>query len=63
MKANIGMNERVIRMYLGVAIASVFIYSNSVWALIGIPVFISGIAGICPLYSIIGFSTLEKEKC
>jgi hypothetical protein len=62
MKANIGMTERVVRMYLGVIIASVLIYFNSSWALIGIPVFVSGIAGICPLYSMLGINTVKGRK-
>jgi hypothetical protein len=62
MKANVGMTDRVVRMYLGVITASLLIYFNSSWALIGIPVFVSGIVGVCPLYSIMGISTVKKPE-
>lgn len=60
MKSNIGLTDRVVRMLLGVAIASLAIYHNSAWALIGIPVFVSGIGGACLLYSVFKINTFGK---
>lgn len=57
MKSNEGMTDRVIRMFLGVAIAMYFVYHNSPWALVGLIPFLTGFIGICPLYSIMGIST------
>jgi len=57
MKSNEGMTDRVIRMFLGVAIAMYFVYHNSPWALVGLIPFLTGVIGICPLYSIMGIST------
>jgi hypothetical protein len=57
MKANVGMDDRVIRMFIGIIIVAAGIVANSIWAAIGIPVFLSGAVGICPLYSILGFNT------
>lgn len=62
MKNNQGLTDRMLRMYLGMIIAGIGIFNNSVWALLGIPVFVSGIIGICPLYSILKFNTISKEE-
>jgi len=43
-------------MYLGVIIASVLIYFNTIWALIGIPVFLSGAIGYCGIYQLLGIN-------
>lgn len=61
MKANAGMDDRVIRMFIGIIIVAIGIVANSVWAAIGIPVFLSGAIGICPLYSFLGINTVPKK--
>ncbi len=62
MKSNEGRNDRVTRLILGILISSFFIYHKSAWALLGLIPFTTAIIGICPLYSILGINTLEKEK-
>ena len=62
MKTNQGLGDRVFRMYLGVIIACIGIYNNSIWAMVGIPVFVSAIVGICPLYSMLKLNTISKEE-
>ncbi|MFN0188190.1 MAG: DUF2892 domain-containing protein [Bacteroidia bacterium] len=59
MKGNESSTDRVIRVFLGVAIAMFFVYHNSAWALLGLLPFITGIVGICPLYSILGINTCK----
>lgn len=61
MYANEGMNDRVIRMFLGVIIAMFFIYNNSIWAFLGLIPFVTGAVGICPLYSLLGINTLPHS--
>lgn len=61
MKANVGMDDRVIRMFIGIIIVSIGIVANSVWAALGIPVFLSGAIGICPLYSLLGVNTAHNR--
>lgn len=60
MKTNIGLTDRMIRLYAGMVIAGAGIFYNTPWALLGIPVFLSGIIGICPLYSMLGIKTFGK---
>lgn len=57
MKSNIGMTDRVVRMFLGISVAMLFVFQNSIWAMIGLIPFITGIVGICPLYSVLGINT------
>ena len=47
-------------MYLGVVIAGIGIFSNLIWTVLGIPVFLTGVLGICPLYRIVGVKTFGK---
>lgn len=61
MKTNESSTDRVIRVFLGVAIAMFFVYHNSPWALVGLIPFITGIVGICPLYSILGINTCKVK--
>lgn len=62
MKTNEGMNDRVIRMFLGVSIAMFLVFQNTAWALVGLIPFITGAVGICPLYSILGINTMPKKE-
>lgn len=62
MKTNQGLGDRVLRIYLGIIIAGIGIYFNTIWAVIGIPVFVSGIVGTCPLYSMLKLNTINKEE-
>jgi hypothetical protein len=62
MKTNEGMNDRVIRMFIGVSIAMLFIYQNSPWALLGLIPFITGAVGFCPLYQVLGINTLPRSE-
>ncbi|HHZ10230.1 MAG TPA: DUF2892 domain-containing protein [Rhizobiales bacterium] len=65
-KTNVGSADRVIRIVLGVVILSLFfIYPGAWWryyTLIGIVPLLTGLAGTCPLYSILGISTCPARK-
>ncbi|MFM9055120.1 MAG: DUF2892 domain-containing protein [Bacteroidota bacterium] len=61
MKSNESTTDRVIRMFLGVSVAMFFVYHNSAWAMLGLIPFVTGIVGICPLYALLGISTLKPE--
>ncbi|MFN8152968.1 MAG: DUF2892 domain-containing protein [Bacteroidia bacterium] len=61
MKSNIGMSDRVVRMFLGVSIAMMLVFQNSIWALLGLIPFVTGIIGVCPLYSLMGINTNKSN--
>jgi len=65
---NVGMTDRIIRIVVGIVLIVVFLmkFVPSPWsylvALIGLIALITGAIGTCPLYSILGISTLAKKK-
>jgi uncharacterized membrane protein HdeD (DUF308 family) len=57
-KHNVGKVDRIIRIVLGVLlIGNVFYALQHPVGWIGVILLITGIAGICPLYSLLGFNT------
>jgi hypothetical protein len=63
---NVGMIDRVVRIILGIVLIGVFVLNMvaAPWsylvALIGLITLVTGAIGTCPLYSLIGFTTLGK---
>lgn len=56
---NAGPLDRAIRVVLGLALlALVFVGPESLWGLVGVVPLVTGIAGYCPLYAMLGFSTV-----
>lgn len=65
MKPNEGIADRVIRIAAGFLVLSLFflLEGNVRWlALLGIVPLLTGLAGYCPLYAILGISTCPLEK-
>ena len=58
LKNNVGKIDRIIRIVLGVLlIGNVFFALQSPIGWIGVILLVTGIAGICPLYSVLGMNT------
>lgn len=56
--------ERVLRFAAGLCILSLLfiLEGNARWfGLLGLPLIITGVVGVCPLYTILGISTLKKK--
>lgn len=54
--------ERAARVLVGLGLLSiVFVGPQTPWGLLGIVPLATGLVGICPLYSILGFSTCPRE--
>lgn len=63
MKKNIGGVERVARVLAGLGILSLaFIGPKTPWAYLGVVPVLTGLAGWCPPYAILGISTCKKCK-
>jgi hypothetical protein len=65
MQKNVGNAERVIRVLAGLGILSlVFILEGNIRfiGLHGIVPILTGSTGICPLYTVLGISTIKKPK-
>ena len=55
--------ERVLRVVLGLGLLSlVFVGPKSLWGLVGLVPLLTGLAGTCPLYSILGINTCPLAK-
>jgi uncharacterized membrane protein HdeD (DUF308 family) len=58
LKNNVGKIDRIVRVVLGVLlIGNVFYALQNPIGWVGVILLITGIAGICPLYSLIGVNT------
>jgi hypothetical protein len=57
-KNNVGKIDRIIRIVLGVVlVGNVFYGLNSPLGWIGLVLIVTGIGGICPLYSLLNINT------
>ena len=63
---NVGTLDRTLRIAIGLAVLYLFLaYPDSQWryfALLGFVPLITGLAGKCPLYALLGISTCEKQR-
>ncbi len=62
MKPNEGTIDRVLRVVAGLAILSLaFVGPQTPWAYLGLVPLVTGLVGICPLYSILGINTCPTK--
>ena len=62
-KNNVGKIDRVIRLVVGIIlIGNVFYALHHPIGWVGIILIVTGIAGKCPLYSILGLNTKKKKE-
>ena len=55
--------ERVVRVVIGAALLSlVWIGPQTAWGWIGLVPLVTGLAGSCPLYRVLGVSTCSIDK-
>ncbi|SDC50251.1 YgaP family membrane protein [Ruegeria marina] len=63
MTRNEGTFDRAARIILGLALLSLTVVGpQTMWGLIGIVPLLTGMVGICPLYSILGINTCPLKK-
>ena len=63
MSKNEGTVDRALRVILGLVLLSlVFIGPQTMWGLIGIVPLVTGLVGICPIYSILGIKTCSIKN-
>ncbi|MEQ1900349.1 MAG: DUF2892 domain-containing protein [Devosia sp.] len=65
-KNNVGTIDRIIRVVAGVALLALFfVFPDASWrwyTLIGVVPLLTGLAGTCPIYSMLGLSTCPLKK-
>ena len=60
-KSNVGSADRVLRIILGLGLLSlVFVGPQTAWGWVGIVPLITGLAGTCPLYTVLGWNSGSK---
>ena len=63
MKTNEGNIDRILRIAVGLAVLSLaFVGPKTALGYIGLVPLITGLVGICPLYSILGLNTCPVRK-
>jgi hypothetical protein len=61
MTTNEGTTDRALRIFAGVLLLGLAISGTTAWGWIGIVPLLTGLAGNCPLYSILGISTCPAK--
>ena len=62
-KANEGTIDRVLRVVVGLGLISlVFVGPHTPWGWVGVVPLATGLAGFCPLYTLLGLSTCPVKK-
>jgi len=62
-KNNVGKTDRIIRVILGVLlIGNVFVGLQHPIGWLGVILVLTGLAGICPLYSLLGINTRSAAE-
>ena len=63
MSKNQGTLDRVLRVIVGIGLlALVFVGPQTAWGWIGLVPLVTGLVGICPLYSILGINTCPMKS-
>ena len=62
MKRNIGDTDRILRIFVGLALIFwVILFAGPVWAWIGIVRVVTGLMNFCPAYSLLGINTCNSK--
>ncbi len=62
MTRNVGKTDRIIRVIIGVAIATLGLYFRSWWGLLAVVPLATAALGFCGLYVPLKISTIKKKK-
>ena len=62
MHLNVGGIDQILRIVLGVVICTIGVIYNNWWGLVGLIPLVTGTMGWCPLYNLVGLSSLKISK-
>jgi hypothetical protein len=63
MRPNEGRLDRVVRVIIGIGVLSlVFVGPQTAWGYLGAVPLLTGLVGICPLYSVLGINTCSVSN-
>ena len=62
MSKNEGTLDRALRVILGLVLLSlVFVGPQTMWGLVGLIPLVTGLVGVCPVYSVLGIKTCNVK--
>lgn len=61
MTHNEGTTDRALRIFAGVLLLGLAISGTTAWGWVGIVPLLTGLAGYCPLYAILGMNTCKTQ--
>ena len=62
MSKNEGTLDRALRIILGLVLLSlIFIGPQTMWGLVGLVPLVTGLVGVCPVYSLLGIKTCRVK--
>lgn len=60
-RLNVGNLDRALRLLIGLALIGLAAFGQiGAWGYVGIVPLLTGAVGLCPLYSLLGFSTTSR---
>ena len=62
MHHNVGGIDQILRIVLGVVICTIGVIYNNWWGLVGLIPLVTGTMNWCPLYNLVGLSSLKISK-
>ena len=62
MHHNVGGIDQILRIVLGVVICTIGVIYNNWWGLVGLIPLVTGTMSWCPLYNLVGLSSLKISK-
>lgn len=62
MQCNLGKTDRGARFVIGAGMIGAGVYFRSWWGLLGLPLIVNAIMGVCGLYRLLGISTYKGRK-
>ena len=63
MKLNVGGIDRILRIVVGLVLVALAATGTvGLWGWIGVVPLLTGVVGLCPLYSLIGVDTCATKK-
>ena len=62
MHHNVGGIDQILRIVLGVVICTIGVIYNNWWGLVGLIPLVTGTMSWCPLYSLVGISSMKISE-
>lgn len=63
MKSNEASWDRIVRVVVGVALLALTVVGpRTPWGLVGLVPLLTGLAGFCPAYRLLGFTTCPRRQ-